>query len=67
MSRTRWSAIASLEAPLHRNLSDILLPCVLRHYAVGDLLQVINPREVILVNPADARLTAVRVVKRGFH
>ena len=69
----------ALDAPLHRNLSDIILPGVLRHYDVGDLLQAIAPRSVVLVNPADAmgltargdagrpELTSVRIVRRGFR
>ena len=44
----------ALEAPLHRNLSDIVLPGVLLHYDVAALLQAISPRTVALVNPANA-------------
>ncbi len=44
----------ALDAPLHRNLSEITIPGVLEHYDVGDLLQAIAPREVTLLNPADA-------------
>jgi hypothetical protein len=44
----------ALEAPLHRSLSDIILPGVLLHYDVPDLLQAISPRPVAIVNPADA-------------
>lgn len=44
----------ALDAPLHRNLSEITIPGVLEHYDVGDLLQAITPREVTLLNPADA-------------
>ncbi|HWB84960.1 MAG TPA: acetylxylan esterase [Bryobacteraceae bacterium] len=45
---------AALEAPLHRNLSDIILPGVLLHFDTGDLLQAIAPRPVVLANPVDA-------------
>jgi hypothetical protein len=45
---------AALDAPLHRNLSEITIPGVLNHYDVGDLLEAIAPREVTLLNPADA-------------
>jgi hypothetical protein len=50
----------ALEAPLHRNLSDIILPGVLLHYDVPDLLQAISPRPVAIVNPADALGIAAR-------
>jgi hypothetical protein len=50
----------ALDAPLHRNLSDIVMPGVLRHYDVNDLLQAIGPRTVLLVNPADAMGMAAR-------
>jgi cephalosporin-C deacetylase-like acetyl esterase len=44
----------ALDAPLHRNLSEITIPGVLHHYDVSDLLEAIAPREVTLLNPADA-------------
>jgi hypothetical protein len=44
----------ALDAPLHRNLSEITIPGVLNHYDVGDLLVAIAPRPVTLLNPADA-------------
>ena len=44
----------ALDAPLHRNLSEITIPGVLQHYDVSDLLEAIAPREVTLLNPADA-------------
>jgi cephalosporin-C deacetylase-like acetyl esterase len=44
----------ALDAPLHRNLSEITIPGVLRHYDVSDLLEAIAPREVTLLNPVDA-------------
>ncbi len=54
VENTLLSYRLALDAPLHRNLSDIVLPGVLRHYDVSDLLQAISPRTVILVNPTDA-------------
>ncbi len=45
---------------LHRNLSEIILPGVLLHYDVGDLLQAISPRPVVIANPANAIGMAVR-------
>jgi cephalosporin-C deacetylase-like acetyl esterase len=44
----------ALDAPLHRNLSEITIPGVLQHYDVGDLLEAIAPRQITLLNPADA-------------
>ena len=44
----------ALGAPLHRNLSEITIPGVLKHYDVSELLEAIAPREVTLLNPADA-------------
>jgi hypothetical protein len=44
----------ALDAELHRNLSEILVPGVLTRYDVGDLLQAISPRRVALVDPVDA-------------
>ena len=43
-----------LDAPLHRNLSEITIPGVLNHYDISDLLMAIAPRDVTLLNPADA-------------
>jgi hypothetical protein len=44
----------ALDAELHRNLSEILVPGVLKHYDLGDLLEAISPRRVLLANPVDA-------------
>ena len=43
---------SALDAGLHRNLSEVLIPDVLRHYDVPDLLTAIHPRRVTLVNAA---------------
>jgi cephalosporin-C deacetylase-like acetyl esterase len=44
----------ALDAPLHRNLSEITIPGVLKHYDVPDLLEAIAPRKVVLLNPTSA-------------
>ena len=44
----------ALDAPIHRNLSELTIPGVLQHYDVAGLLQAIAPREVAIVNPVDA-------------
>ena len=44
----------ALDAPIHRNLSEITIPGVLNHYDVSELLEAIAPREVTLLNPVDA-------------
>ncbi len=49
----------ALDAELHKNLSEILVPGVLRHYDLGDLLEAISPRPVLLVDPVDAMGQAV--------
>jgi hypothetical protein len=43
-----------LEQPLHRNVSEVMIPGVLRKYDVGDLLLSISPRPVTVINPQDA-------------
>jgi hypothetical protein len=52
VERTLVSYRMALEAGLHKNLSEILVPDVLKHYDVVDLLLAIHPRPVALVNPA---------------
>jgi cephalosporin-C deacetylase-like acetyl esterase len=49
-----------LEQPLHRNVSEIVIPGVLQHYDTTDLLTAIFPRPVIYVSPQDALGDAVR-------
>jgi cephalosporin-C deacetylase-like acetyl esterase len=44
----------ALDAPLHKNLSEITIPGVLQHYDVSELLEAIAPRDVRLLNPVDA-------------
>ena len=43
-----------LEQPLHRNVSEVMIPGVLRKYDMGDLLLTISPRPVTVINPQDA-------------
>jgi cephalosporin-C deacetylase-like acetyl esterase len=43
-----------LDQPLHRNISEIMIPGVLRKYDVGNLVLAIAPRPVTIVNPQDA-------------
>jgi cephalosporin-C deacetylase-like acetyl esterase len=51
---TLTSYRTALDAPLHRNLSEITIPGVLNHYDVSELLEAIAPRDVTLLNPVDA-------------
>jgi hypothetical protein len=44
----------ALDAGLHRNLSEVLIPNVLLHYDTSDLITAIHPRQVTLINPANA-------------
>ena len=53
-----WRAI--VEQPLHRNASEVVVPGVLRHYDLPDLVAAIAPRSVTVVNPVDAMGNALR-------
>jgi hypothetical protein len=52
--RSLVSYRTALEAGLHRNLSEVLIPDVLRHYDTPDLVAAIHPRPVTLINPVNA-------------
>jgi cephalosporin-C deacetylase-like acetyl esterase len=43
-----------LDEPLHRNISEILIPGVLRKYDLGDLLLAAAGRPVTVINPQNA-------------
>jgi hypothetical protein len=45
--------------PLHRNVSEVVVPGALRKYDIPDLLAVMAPRPVTVVNPQDAVGAAV--------
>jgi cephalosporin-C deacetylase-like acetyl esterase len=51
--------IASFRAiatePLHRNAAEYMVPGVLRHYDIADLIQAISPRKVEVFNPSATR------------
>jgi len=44
----------ALEAPLHRDLAEVMVPGVLRHYDLPDLVHAIAPRTIAIWNPVDA-------------
>jgi hypothetical protein len=48
-----------LDQPLHRNISEIMIPGVLQHYDLGDLYAAIAPRTVTVINPQDATGTTI--------
>jgi hypothetical protein len=48
-----------LDQPLHRNISEVMIPGVLRKYDVGNLILAISPRRVTVVNPQDATGTVM--------
>ncbi len=48
-----------LEQPLHRNISEIMIPGVLAKYDLGDLLVAVAPRPVTVINPQDAAGAAI--------
>ncbi|HTR01017.1 MAG TPA: acetylxylan esterase [Candidatus Acidoferrum sp.] len=45
---------AALDAGLHKNLSESVIPGVLHHYDTIELLQSLAPRKALLLNPANA-------------
>jgi uncharacterized protein (TIGR03435 family) len=42
-----------VDVPLHRNVSEVVIPGVLRKYDVPDLVRAIAPRAVVVTNPVD--------------
>jgi len=48
-----------IEQPVHRNVSEVVIPGVLRHYDTGDLLLAVYPREVTVIHPRDALGTEI--------
>ena len=44
----------ALEAGLHKNLSESLIPSVLTRYDTPQLMQIMFPRPITLINPANA-------------
>ncbi len=43
-----------VDQPVHRNVSEVMIPGVLRRYDTGDLLESIYPRPVVYVSPQNA-------------
>jgi hypothetical protein len=43
-----------VDQPVHRNVSEVVIPGVLRKYDLGDLILAVNPRPVEIVDPQDA-------------
>ncbi len=43
-----------LDQPLHRNISEVMIPGVLRKYDTGGLMLAIAPRPVTVIDPRDA-------------
>jgi cephalosporin-C deacetylase-like acetyl esterase len=60
IENTLLSYQTALRAGLHRNLSEVVIPGVLNHYDVDDLLSSISPRPVLIVNPVNAMGQIVR-------
>ena len=54
VERALVSYRTALQAGLHKNLSEVLIPSVLTRYDTPDLLIATHPRPVVLVNPANA-------------
>ena len=60
VANTLMSYRMIVDQPVHRNVSEIVIPGVLQHYDTTDLLTAIYPRPVIYVSPQDALGDAVR-------
>ena len=43
-----------IDQPLHRNVSEVVIPGVLRKYDTGDLMMAAWPHSIVIVNPWDA-------------
>jgi cephalosporin-C deacetylase-like acetyl esterase len=43
-----------VDQPVHRTVSEVVVPGVLQRYDTGDLLQAVFPRPITLVSPRDA-------------
>jgi cephalosporin-C deacetylase-like acetyl esterase len=54
-----------LDQPLHRNISEVMIPGVLRKYDVGNLVLAIAPSPVTIINPQDA--TGAVISKEQFQ
>jgi hypothetical protein len=48
-----------LDQPLHRNISEVMIPGVLRKYDTGGLMLAISPRPVTVIDPKDATGTVL--------
>jgi cephalosporin-C deacetylase-like acetyl esterase len=42
-----------VDVPLHRNVSEVVIPGVLRQFDVADLLRALAPRPAVVVDPVD--------------
>jgi hypothetical protein len=51
-----------LDQPLHRNISEVMIPGVLLKYDVENLVSAISPRAVTLINPQDATGAVIATV-----
>jgi dienelactone hydrolase len=45
---------SAIDQPLHRNISEVMIPGVVRKYDLPDLLLAIAPRDVTVISPRDA-------------
>jgi hypothetical protein len=43
-----------VDQPVHRNVSEVVVPGVLLHYDTADLLDAAAPKTIVLVSPRDA-------------
>jgi hypothetical protein len=48
-----------VDQPVHRSVSEVVIPGVLRHYDTADLIEAVYPRPVVIVSPQDALGAAI--------
>jgi hypothetical protein len=54
MENTLASYRLIVDQPVHRNVSEVVVPGVLRHYDTADLMASVHPRPVVVIAPQDA-------------
>src|SRR4029079_719044 len=53
-ANTLASYLMIVDQPVHRNVSEVVIPGVLLYYDTDDLLIALHPRPVVYVSPRDA-------------
>lgn len=66
LDRTPYSLRAALDAPVHRNLHDAVLPGFALRWDLSDMVSAIAPRELVWTDPVDW-MRAVAPLKGKYH